>query len=89
MRKHSSCCFHNKQIIMPKNLFGSTSNFPENKIDTSIFEQKPFWRNNYRGSIIEEDININHYWIKNLPDPISFGEAALKIFWIICLAILA
>ena len=65
---------------MPINVFGNSSNnFDNNKIDTSLFVQKPYLRTNYIEADIEEDIDLkNQYRIKNLPDPISIGEAASK-----------
>ena len=64
---------------MPINVFGNSSNNSDNKIDTSLFVQKPYLRTNYIESIIEEDIDLkNQYRIKNLPDPISIREATSK-----------
>ena len=65
---------------MPMNVFGNSSNNNnDNKIDTSLFVQKPYLRTNYIESNIEEDINLkNQYRIKNLPDPITIREAASK-----------
>ena len=65
---------------MPINVFGnSNSNDKGNKIDTSLFVQKPYLRTNYIESNIEEDIDLkNQNRIKNLPDPISIREAASK-----------
>ena len=65
---------------MPINVFGnSNSNNSDNKIDTSMFVQKPYLRHNYLEADIEEDIDLkNQYRIKNLPDPISIREAASK-----------
>ena len=65
---------------MPINVFGnSNSNNSEQKIDTSIFVQKPYLRTNFIESNIEEDIDLkNQYRIKNIPDPISIREAASK-----------
>ena len=64
---------------MPINVFGNSSNNCHNKIDTTLFAQKPFLRKNYIEANIEEDINLkNQYRIKNLPDPISIGEACSK-----------
>ena len=64
---------------MPINVFGNSSNNTNNKIDTSLFVQKPYLRTNYIESDIEEDIDLkNQYRIKNLPDPISIREAASK-----------
>ena len=62
---------------MPINVFGSTPGNSKNKIDTCLFVQKPSSRTNYKESNIE-DMNMNHYRIKNLPDPISIKEAAAK-----------
>ena len=64
---------------MPINVFGSSSNNSGNKIDTSLFVQKPYLRTNYIESSIEEDIDLkNQYRIRNLPDPISITEATSK-----------
>ena len=64
---------------MPINVFGNSSNNSDNKIDTSLFVQKPYLRTNYIEANIEEDIDLkNQYRIKNLPDPISIREAASK-----------
>ena len=64
---------------MPINVFGNSSNDNNNKIDTSLFVQKPYLRTNYIESNIEEDIDLkNQYRIKNVPDPISIREAASK-----------
>ena len=66
---------------MPINVFGNSSNNSDNKIDTSLFAQKPFLRTNYIESNIEEDIDLkNQYRIKNLPDPTSIREPASKIY---------
>ena len=65
---------------MPINVFGnSNSNNSDNKIDTSIFVQKPYLTHNYIESNIEEVIDLeNQFRIKNLPDPISIREPAPK-----------
>ena len=64
---------------MPINVFGNSSNISEQKIDISLFVQKPYLRSNYIESIIEEDIDLkNQYRIKNIPDPISIREATSK-----------
>ena len=64
---------------MPINVFGNSSNNSANKIYTSLFVQKPYLRVNYIEASIEEDIDLkNQFRIKNLPDPISLGEAASK-----------
>ena len=65
---------------MPINVFGnSNSNDNNNKIDTSLYVQKPYLRTSYIESIIEEDIELkNQYRIKILLDPISLREPASK-----------
>ena len=64
---------------MPINVFGNSNNNSINKIDTSLFVQKPYLRTNYIESNIEEDINFkNQFRLKNLPDPINIREAASK-----------
>ena len=66
---------------MPINVFGNSSNNSENKIDTSLFVQKPYLRANYIESNIEEDFDLkNQFRIKHLPDPISTGEPVSKIY---------
>ena len=65
---------------MPINVFGN-SNFHDNgnKVDTSLFVQKPYLRTNYIEADIQEDINLkNQFKIKNLPDPISIQDACSK-----------
>ena len=51
---------------MPINVFGnSNSNDSGNKIDTSLFVQKPYLRTNYIEANIEEDIDLkNQFGIK-------------------------
>ena len=64
---------------MPINVFGNSSHDNNNKIDTSLFAQKPYLRTNYFESHIEEDIDLkNQFRIKSLPDPISIREACSK-----------
>ena len=41
---------------MPNNVFGNSSNNSEQKIDTSLFVQKPYLTN-YIESNVEEDID--------------------------------
>ena len=66
-------------LNMPINVFGNSSNNSDNKIDTSLFVQKPYLRRNYIESSIEEDIDLkNQFRIKNLPDPINIREACSK-----------
>ena len=64
---------------MPINVFGNTSNTSDNKIDTSLFVQKPYLTTNYIEANIEEDIDLkNQYRIKNLPDPTNIQDACSK-----------
>ena len=64
---------------MPINVFGNSSNNSDNKIDTSLFVQKPYLRTNYIEADIEEDIDLkNQYRIKNLIDPINLHDACNK-----------
>ena len=64
---------------MPINVFGNSSNNSRNKIDTSLFVQKPYLRTNYIESSLEEDIDFkNQYRIKNLPNPIGIYDACNK-----------
>ena len=65
---------------MPINVFGrSNSNDENNKINTSLFVEKPFIRHNYIEANIEEDSDLkNQFRFKNLPDPISIREEAAK-----------
>ena len=72
-------------LNMPINVFGnSNSNDNNNKIDTSLFVQKPYLRFNYIESNIEEDIDLNNQnRIKTFPDPISIREAASKMVLLI------
>ena len=64
---------------MPINVFRNSSNNSDNKIDTSLFVQKPYLRTNYIESNIEEDIDLkNQFRIKNLPDPTNKQDAGSK-----------
>ena len=64
---------------MPINVFGKGSNNSDNKIDTSLFVQKPYLKTDFIESNIEEDIDLkNQFRIKNLPEPISIREPASK-----------
>ena len=64
---------------MPINVFGNSNSNNNDKIDTSLFVQKPYLQKNYVEADIEEDIDLkNQYRIKNLPDPISIREACSK-----------
>ena len=65
---------------MPINVFGNSSNNSENRIDTSLFVQKPYLRTDYIESILEDIDLKNQFRIKNLPDPISIRETASKIY---------
>ena len=65
---------------MPINVFGnSSSSYDNNKIDTSLFVQKPYLRTNYIESNIEKNIDLkNEYRIKKLPDPTEIQDACSK-----------
>ena len=64
---------------MPINVSGNCSNFSENRIDTSLFVQKPYLRTNYIEANIEEDIDLkNQCRIKNSLDPFSLQQPASK-----------
>ena len=43
---------------MPIKVFGNSNNSNDNKIDTSLFVQKPYLRTNYIEANIEEDIDL-------------------------------
>ena len=65
---------------MPVNVFGNCSIVSEIKIDTSLFVQKPYLRNTYIESILE-DIEIKNQFInKNSPDPIHLRKPASKLY---------
>ena len=67
---------------MPINVFGNSSNNFEQKIDTSLFVQKPYLRSNYIEANIEEDIDLkNQYKIKNLIYPINLHDACNKNYF--------
>ena len=64
---------------MPINVFGNSSNISEQKIDTSLFVQKPYLRTDYIEANFEEDITLkNQYKNKNLPDPTNLQDACSK-----------
>ena len=65
---------------MPINVFGNSShNNNNNKIDTSLFVQKPYLTTNYIEANIEEDIDLkNQFRIRNLPDRTIIREPASK-----------
>ena len=65
---------------MPINVFGnSISNTNGNKIDTSLFVQKPYLRNDYIEAKTEENIDLKiQFKFENLPNFISIREAASK-----------
>ena len=65
---------------MPINVFGnSNSNDKGNRVDTSLFVQKPYLSTNYLESNLEEDINLkNQYKSVNLPDPTNIQDACTK-----------
>ena len=47
---------------MPINVFGNSNSNDSNnnKIDTSLFVQKPYLRSNYREANFEEDIDLKN-----------------------------
>ena len=45
---------------MPINVFGNSSSNSDNKIDTSLFVQKPYLRSNYMEADIDEDIDLKN-----------------------------
>ena len=45
-------------LNMPNNVFGNSSNYSDNRIDTSLFVQKHYLRSNYLESKNEEDIEL-------------------------------
>ena len=64
---------------MPIIDFGNSSHDNNNKIDTSLFVQKPYSRTNYIESNREEDIDFkNRNRNKNLTDPINTQDAWRK-----------
>ena len=67
---------------MPINVFGNSNSHDNgNKIDNSLFVQKPYLRTNYLEANIEEDIDIkNQYKIKNLPCPQKNSDAVCKFY---------
>ena len=68
---------------MPINVFGnrSSSHGEGNKIDTSLFVQKPYLRTNYIESNLGQDIDLkNQFIIKNLPCPVEKSDAVCKSY---------
>ena len=67
---------------MPINVFGNSNSHDNgNKVDTSLFVQKPYLRINYIESNIEEDIDLkNQFRIKNLPYPEDKSDAVCKSY---------
>ena len=64
---------------MPINVFGNSSHDNNNKIDTSLFVQKPYLRTKYIEANKKEDIDLkNQFRIKNLPDPTNLQDACNK-----------
>ena len=52
---------------MPLKVFGNFSNNSDNKIDTSLFVQKPYLRTSYVEANIEEDLDLkNQFGSKKL-----------------------
>ena len=79
---HTSILVNIYILNMPINVFGnSSSTYDNNKIDTSLFVQKPYLRTNYMESNIEENINMkNQFKIKNLPYPEENSDAVCKSY---------
>ena len=66
---------------MPINDFGNSSKNSENKIDTSLYVQKPCLRTNYIESNIEENVDMrNKVRIKNLPCPQENHNAVCNFY---------
>ena len=66
---------------MPINLFGNSSNNNDNKIDTSLFVQKPYLRSNYKEENINHDIDLkNQYRIINITNPVNTKDIVNKIY---------
>ena len=67
---------------MPIYVLGNRNSInSDNKIDTSLFVQKPYLKTIYIESNIGENIDLKkQYRIKNLPDPTSIGEAPSKAY---------
>ena len=66
---------------MPINVFGNSLYISDSKVDTSLFVQKQYLRNNYIESDIDHDIILkNQYKIKNLPNPINDYDGVKKIY---------
>ena len=66
---------------MPINVFGNSSNNSDNKIDTSLFVQKPYLRHNYLETDIDQDKKLkNQYRIINLANPINDKDSVNKIY---------
>ena len=51
-------------LNMPIKIFGNSSNDSDNKIDTSLFVQKPYLRTNYMETAFEEDIDLKNQYKK-------------------------
>ena len=68
---------------MPINVFGNNSSSHDsgNKIDTSLFIQKPYLTNKFIKRDIDEDLYLkNRYRTKTSPDPISIRVVCCKIY---------
>ena len=66
---------------MPIYVFRKSLNISENKIDSSLFVQKQYWRTDYIESIIEEKIDMKiEIRSKNLTSPIQNADAACKLY---------
>ena len=66
---------------MPINVSENSSHDNNNKIDTSIFVQKPYIRANYIENNMGEDFDFkNQYGNKNLPCPVKHKDAVCKSY---------
>ena len=68
---------------MPINVFVNTNSKDNigNKIDISLFVQKPYLRSNHIESNVEENIDMkNQYRVLIIPDPLSIREACNKTY---------
>ena len=54
-------CFFFTILNMPINVLGNSNSIDNrNKIDTSLFVQKPYLRTNYLEAIIQKDIDLKN-----------------------------
>ena len=66
---------------MPTKVCGSTSQYVEKKVETSLFAREPYLRTTFIESNIEEDIDKkNHYKSEKLLKPTNCQETASKTY---------